>query len=670
MILTDKKGYSCLPPLDKAGMSRLGWSSLDFVYILGDAYIDHPSFGAALITRTLMSEGYRVGIISQPDWHDAEAFRALGKPKLGFLVSAGNIDSMVAHYTAAKKHRSEDMYTPGGKTGKRPDRASIVYCNRCREAFPGVPILLGGLEASLRRFAHYDYWDDKVRHSLVYDSGADILMYGMGERTVLELAAALKAGRAVREITELPGTCFQIADISEFKGAVVLPSYKEVAADKKLYAQAFMTETRENNHALGKRLIQQHEKGYLVVNPPAAPLSREEMDSVYDLPFTRLPHPFYKEKIPAIDEVSFSLTSCRGCFGACSFCALTFHQGRIIQSRSKESLLREAVQLTKMPGFKGYIHDVGGPTANFRRPACDKQMKYGACADRQCIGYKPCPNLKCEDGEYTQLLTELRKLPGVKRVFVRSGVRFDYALLCKDSGFLKELCAHHISGQLKVAPEHVSDKVLFYMNKPPHRVYEEFVKKYKAENEKLGRDQFLVPYYISSHPGCSLADAIELAVYIKQTGHRPEQVQDFYPTPGTLSTCMYYTGLDPRDGKPLHVPKDEEKAMQRALMQYWLPANRQLVLKALRCTGRTDLIGFGKDQLIPPRELAAKKPAEGSSKTAVHGRGPSGHVATAGTPAGKGTKQSERSGQGKRGASNSQRKNASAPGRTHSERKR
>lgn len=608
MTVTDKKGYTCLPPVDKAGMSRLGWSSLDFVYILGDAYIDHPSFGAALITRTLMNAGYRVGIISQPDWHDAAAFRALGRPKLAFLVSAGNIDSMVAHYTAAKKHRSEDAYTPGGLTGKRPDRASVVYCNRCREAFPGVPVLLGGLEASLRRFAHYDYWDDRVRHSLVYDSGADILMYGMGERTVLELAAELKAGRSVRELTDISGTCFQTGDISSFKDVVMLPSYAEVATDKKQYAAAYMAETRENNHALGKRLLQAHEKGYLVVNPPAAPLSREEMDTVYGFAYTRLPHPAYKEKIPAIDEVSFSLTSCRGCFGACSFCALTFHQGRIIQSRSRESLLKEAEQLTKMPGFKGYIHDVGGPTANFRQPACDKQIKAGACLDRQCIGYKPCPNLKCDDSEYTRLLTDLRKLPGVKRVFVRSGVRFDYALYCKDSGFLKELCAHHISGQLKVAPEHVADMVLFYMNKPPHRVYEEFVKRYAEENKKLGREQFLIPYYISSHPGCSLADAIELAMYIKKSGHRPEQVQDFYPTPGTLSTCMYYTGLDPRDNKPVHVPKDEEKAMQRALMQYWLPANRTLVLKALRITGRTDLIGFGQDQLIGPREISGKKP--------------------------------------------------------------
>lgn len=593
--------------MDKAGMSKLGWSSLDFVYVLGDAYIDHPSFGAALIIRTLMNAGYRVGIVSQPDWHTADPFRTLGKPRLAFLVSAGNIDSMVAHYTAAKKHRSEDMYTPGGKTGRRPDRASVVYCNRCREAYPGVPVLLGGLEASLRRFAHYDYWDDRVRHSLVYDSGADILMYGMGERTVLELADALKAGKPVKEITDIPGTCYQTADISAIEKAVMLPSYNEVASDKKQYAAAYMLETRENNHAIGKRLVQPHEKGFLVVNPPAAPLTTEEMDTVYGFAYTRLPHPSYKEKIPAIDEVSFSLTSCRGCFGACSFCALTFHQGRIIQARSRESLIKEAEQLTKMPGFKGYIHDVGGPTANFRQPACDKQLKAGACRDRQCIGYKPCPNLKCEDTEYTRLLTELRKLPGVKRVFVRSGVRFDYALYCKDSGFLKELCAYHISGQLKVAPEHVADKVLFYMNKPPHRVYEEFVKRYEEENKKLGREQFLIPYYISSHPGCSLSDAIELALYIKKSGHRPEQVQDFYPTPGTLSTCMYYTGLDPRDNKPVHVPKDEEKSMQRALMQYWLPANRRLVLQALRISGRTDLIGFGREQLIGPRELAPKK---------------------------------------------------------------
>ena len=650
MTVTDRKGYTCLPPLDKEGMDRLHWDTLDFVYILGDAYIDHPSFGAALITRTLMNAGYRVGIIAQPDWHGVEPFRALGRPKLGFLVSAGNIDSMVAHYTAAKKHRSEDMYTPGGKTGKRPDRASVVYCNRCREAFPGVPVLLGGLEASLRRFAHYDYWDDRVRHSLLYDSGADILMYGMGERTVLMLAEALKAGTPVKEITSVPGTCFQTSDISAFSDAVTLPSYREVTDDKKQYAGAYMLETRENNHAIGKRLVQAHEKGYLVVNPPAAPLTREEMDTVYGFPYTRLPHPVYKEKIPAIDEVSFSLTSCRGCFGACSFCALTFHQGRIIQSRSVESLIGEAEQLTKMPGFKGYIHDVGGPTANFRQPACEKQMRLGACPDRQCIGYKPCPNLKCEDDEYTELLKKLRRVPGVKRVFVRSGVRFDYALMCRNSGFLKELAAYHISGQLKVAPEHVSDRVLYYMNKPPHRVYEEFVKRYAEENKKLGREQFLVPYYISSHPGCTLEDAVALAQYIRTTGHRPEQVQDFYPTPGTLSTCMYYTGLDPRDMKPVHIPKDEEKAMQRALMQYWLPQNRTLVLKALRMTGRTDLIGFGREQLIPPREIAGKKHAgekTGSTKKEEPGKPRAGSVRRPaqtrkpgpGKPSGKPTKK-------------------------------
>ena len=592
-----------LPPMSKEEMRSMGIDEPDFVYILGDAYIDHPSFGAALITRTLMHAGFTVGIIAQPDWHSAEPFRALGRPKLAYLVSAGNIDSMVAHYTAAGKHRSEDAYTPGGKTGRRPDRATIVYCNRCREAYRDVPVLCGGLEASLRRFAHYDYWDDKVRHSLLFDAGADILMYGMGEKTVVALANALRDGVPVKKITGIPGTCYQTADISALTDAVLLPSYAEVASDKNLYAKAFMEETRQNNHALGKVLVQPHEKGYLVANPPAAPLTTAQMDEIYGLPYTRLPHPVYKEKIPAIDEVSFSLTSCRGCFGACSFCALTFHQGRILQSRSHESLIEEAKKLTEMPGFKGYIHDVGGPTANFRAPACEKQLTCGACPERQCIGYKPCKNLHCEDGDYTELLQKLRKIPGVKKVFVRSGVRFDYALLCKNGAFLRELVTHHVSGQLKVAPEHVSDRVLYYMNKPPHAVYASFVEKYKEENRRAGLSQYLVPYYISSHPGCTIEDAIELAVYIKKTGHRPEQVQDFYPTPGTLSTCMYYTGIDPRDGKQMHIPKGKEKAQQRALMQFWLSGNRELVLKTLREAGRQDLIGFGPDCLILPREL-------------------------------------------------------------------
>lgn len=591
--------FHCLPAVSKRDMENMGVEQLDFVYINGDAYIDHPSFGAAIITRVLMAAGFSVGIIPQPDWHDVKAFQALGRPRLAFLASSGNIDSMVNHYTAAKKKRSEDSYTPGGKAGKRPDRALIVYGNMCRRAYPGVPLLVGGIEASLRRFAHYDYWDDKVRHSILYDAGADILMYGMGERSVLALAEALDEGTPVHEIRNVPGTCYQTASLEGLEKYVLLPSYTEVSADKKQYCKAFMLESREQDALRGKILVQPHEKGYLVVNPPSAPLKQEEMDRVYDLPYTRKPHPMYKEPIPALQEVEFSLTSCRGCFGACSFCALTFHQGRVVQSRSHGSLLKEAKQLTAMGGFKGYIHDVGGPTANFRQPACSKQEKCGVCPDRQCIGYSPCPNMKADESDYVSLLKKLREVPGVKKVFVRSGVRFDYLLYDKKTDFLKELTAHHVSGQLKVAPEHVSDRVLYYMNKPPHRVYEAFVKRYEDMNRREGKQQYLVPYFISSHPGCTLDDAIELAEYIKKTGHRPEQVQDFYPTPGTLSTCMYYTGLDPRTMEPVHIPRGEEKKMQRALMQYWVPGNRETVRKALRLRGREDLIGRGSKALVP-----------------------------------------------------------------------
>ena len=582
-------------------MKARGIDGLDFVYISGDAYIDHPSFGTAIIARILQSRGYTVGIIAQPDWHDAEAFKSLGKPRLAFLVSAGNLDSMVDHYTAAKKRRSDDAYTPGGKAGRRPDRAVIVYANRCREAFPHVPVLIGGIEASLRRFAHYDYWDDRVRHSILYDSGADILMYGMGERSVAAIADALDAGVPVHEIRDIPGTCFRVNDPSEVPDAIVLPSFSEVSTDRRKYAEAFRIQFEEQDAIRGKRLLQPHEKGCLVQNPPQPPLSTEEMDAVYALPFTRRPHPSYREKIPAIDEVKFSITSCRGCFGGCNFCALTFHQGRVISARSHESILKEAREMTKDPDFKGYIHDVGGPTANFRKPACKKQLKSGVCRNRSCIGYERCQNLEVSHEDYVALLRKLRAVPGVKKVFIRSGVRFDYLLYDKSDAFLRELCEHHVSGQLKIAPEHIADRTLYYMNKTPHALYEEFLRRYARMNERLGRKQYVVPYLMSSHPGCTLRDAVELAQYLKKTGHRPQQVQDFYPTPGTVSTCMYYTGLDPRTMQPVFVPKDpKEKAMQRALMQYFLPSNFSTVRKALALCHREDLIGTGRNALVPP----------------------------------------------------------------------
>ena len=587
-------------------MARLSIDALDFVYVLGDAYIDHPSFGAAIIARVLQAKGFSVGFICQPDWHDVQDFRRLGRPRLGFLVSSGNIDSMVNHYTAAKKRRSEDAYSEGGQAGKRPDRATIVYANRCREAFPGVPVIIGGIEASLRRFAHYDYWDDKVRHSILYDAGADLLLYGMGERSIVALAEALDEGTPIRNIRHIPGSCYQSATLDGLEAYVTLPSYQEVATDKRKYAEAFMAEAREQDAMRGRTLVQAHEKGYLVCNPPSAPLTRTELDAVYALPFTRKPHPMYKGPIPALAEVAFSLTSCRGCFGGCNFCALTFHQGRVVTSRSEDSLVKEAETLTRDPGFKGYIHDVGGPTANFRHPACPKQTKSGVCPDRQCIGHDPCPVMKAhaDEKEYVHLLRRLRQVPGVKKVFVRSGVRFDYALFDKDDSFLRELVQHHVSGQLKVAPEHVAEGALAAMNKPSHEVYEAFLAKYARLNKQYGLKQYVVPYFISSHPGCTLADAIELSEYLKSINHRPEQVQDFYPTPGTVSTCMYYTGLDPRTMAPIHVPKGEEKRMQRALMQYWLPQNRPLVEKALRLCHREDLIGRGGRCLIPERQEA------------------------------------------------------------------
>ena len=611
-----RKPILTLPPMTPQELRELEIEQLDFVYISGDAYIDHPSFGTALIARVLQSHGYSVGIIAQPDWTDISSFRRLGCPRLAFLVSSGNIDSMVNHYTVAKRRRDEDLYSPAGRAGLRPDRATIVYANRCREAYAHVPVVIGGLEASLRRFAHYDYWDDRVRHSILYDSGADLLLYGMGERSIVEMADALDAGTPVRELRTIRGSCFRVNRLEELEpGYVLLPSYQEVSSDKKAYARAFQLESGEQDAVRGKRLVQAHEKGYLVANPPSLPLTTAELDAVYALPFTRRPHPIYHDHIPAIDEVAFSVASARGCFGGCSFCALTFHQGRVIQARSHESILREVRALTHDPDFKGYIHDVGGPTANFRQPACDKQLKSGVCRDRQCIGFERCKNLKVSHTDYVALLRKLRAVPGVKKVFVRSGVRYDYVMYDKDDTFLKELVEHHISGQLKVAPEHVSDRVLYYMNKPTSELYERFEQRYRQLNRRAGREQYTVPYLMSSHPGSELSDAILLACYLKKRGLRPQQVQDFYPTPGTLSTCMYHTGLDPRTMRPVYVAKSpHEKRMQRALMQYYLPRNFGLIRQALRQAGREDLIGYGKDCLVPPENAKPGKNAVDKSR--------------------------------------------------------
>lgn len=609
------KQKNAFPPINREEMRARGIDQLDFVFISGDAYIDHPSFGAAIITRMLESRGYSVGIIAQPDWHSVAPFQALGKPKLAFLISSGNIDSMVNHYSVSGSRRTTDVYTEEGVAGKRPDRATIVYANRCKQAYSGVPLIIGGIEASLRRFAHYDYWDDRVRHSILYDACADILIYGMGERAIIQVADELKSGKPISEITDIQGTCVRVNNADDRKNAVLLPSYTEVANDKRKYCEAFNAQTREQDSVRGKPLIQPHEKGFLLCNPPARPLSTKELDEVYALPYTRKPHPCYRGHIPALDEVSFSVTSARGCFGNCNFCALTFHQGRVVTARSHASILVEAEKMTWDPEFKGYIHDVGGPTANFRHPACEKQLKSGVCADRQCIGFNACRNLDTSEEDYVSLLRKMRELPRIKKVFVRSGVRYDYAMLDRDDTFLHELIEHHISGQLKVAPEHVSDRVLKYMNKPPHAVYERFVQKYEAINKSLGMRQYLVPYLISSHPGSNIHDAIELALYLKEKNYRPEQVQDFYPTPGTASTCMYYTGLDPTTMQPVYVAKSrEDKAMQRVLMQCHIRRNWPLIRKALRSADREDLIGSGRNCLVPPDYLSPDEQRAGSMK--------------------------------------------------------
>ena len=591
-------------PISKKDMDARGWTQCDFVYIIGDAYVDHPSFGHAIISRVLEDAGYKVGILSQPDWRDPASVTALGEPRLGFLVSGGNMDSMVNHYSVSKKHRQTDAFTPGGVMGKRPDYAVTVYCNLIRRIYKKTPIIIGGIEASLRRLAHYDYWSDKLKRSILLDAQADLLLYGMGERSIVEVADALNDGMDIHDVTYIDGTVFRVREPDPNLPCLRLPDYASLAADPRKYAESFYLQYCNTDPFSARRLLEPYgEHEFVVQNPPQKPLSQEEMDRVYGLPYCRTYHPSYEKQggVPAISEVRFSLASNRGCFGACSFCALTFHQGRIIQTRSHESLLAEAEAMTHEKDFKGYIHDVGGPTANFRQPACKKQLTKGACPNRQCLFPEPCKNMIADHSDYVALLRKLRKLPGVKKVFIRSGIRFDYLLADRSETFFHELVRYHISGQLKVAPEHVSDHVLEKMGKPRHAVYLQFLEKYKKINEQEHMKQFVVPYLLSSHPGCTLRDAVELAEYLRDTGHEPEQVQDFYPTPSTLSTVMYYTGLDPRTMEKVYVPKNpHEKAMQRALMQYRNPANYALVKEALVKAGRTDLIGFTPQCLIRP----------------------------------------------------------------------
>lgn len=587
-------------PVSKTDMKKRGWDYYDFLYISGDAYVDHPSFGTAIISRVLESRGYRVAILPQPDWHSAAELKSFGRPRLGVLVSAGNIDSMVNHYTVNKKRRSEDAYTPENRAGKRPDRATIVYCNLAREAFGDIPILIGGVEASLRRFAHYDYWSDKVRRSILFDSRADILMYGMGERQITEIADMLNMGVDVKEITTVPGTCFILPHADGYKE---IPSYEDCVNDKMAYAISCKEQYNEQNPYLGEALAQKHGNRYLIQLPPQPPLETDELDAVYDLPYMRNYHPMYEKYggIKAIDEVKFSLAANRGCYGNCSFCALAFHQGRIVTSRSDESLIKEAKIMIADPDFKGYIHDVGGPTANFRELACEKQKTHGACKTKRCLYPKPCKNMVIDHTKYLGILRKLRALPGVKKVFIRSGIRFDYLIADKDDTFFRELLQYHVSGQLKVAPEHVSDNALRYMGKPSNSVYNRFVEKFYKLNSEMNLKQYLVPYLMSSHPGSTLSDAVALAEYLNANKINPQQVQDFYPTPGTVSTCMYYTGLDPFTLEEVYVATDpKEKAMQRALLQYRNPDNYKIVRDALVAAGRTDLIGRSLNCLIPP----------------------------------------------------------------------
>lgn len=608
-------------PISKEDLKKRNIDQLDFIIVTGDAYVDHPSFGTAIIGRTLESQGFTVGIIPQPKWDNTDDFKKLGTPKYAFLVNSGNIDSMVNHYTAAKKRRHDDLYSPGGKSGFRPDRTVIVYCNRIREAFKDIPIVIGGIEASLRRFAHYDYWSDKVRRSILLDSKADLLIYGMGEKTIIQLAEMFRYGSKISDMTDIKGTCYVSKNVFNLSNYIEVPSFEEVSTDKKSYGEAFKGEYYEQDSIRGHMIVQKHGDRYLIQNPPQVPLTNEEMDFTYNLPFMRTYHPIYEASggIPAIQEVKFSITSHRGCYGSCSFCALTFHQGRVIQTRNADSIVDEAKLLTKLPDFKGYIHDVGGPTANFRHRACKVQIEHGTCKNRQCMFPGPCKNLIIDHKEYLSVLRRVRSIEGVKKVFVRSGIRYDYLIHDKDDTFFKELCKYHISGQLKVAPEHVTPRVLSQMGKPTREVYDRFVQKYFDINKKINKKQFLVPYLMSSHPGSDLNAAIELAQYVKKMGYTPEQVQDFYPTPGSLSTTIYYTGFNPLTGEKVYTPKtQEEKNMQRALIQFAVPKNYEIVKKALIKAGRTDLIGNGKDCLIPSNPPRQNKGKEKNKSTKIN----------------------------------------------------
>lgn len=614
-------------PICREDMEKRGWDQCDFVYVTGDAYVDHPSFGHAIISRVLEAHGYRVGIIPQPDWKDPGSIQILGEPRLAFLISAGNMDSMVNHYSVSKKRRAKDSYTPGGEMGKRPDYATVVYGNLIRSVYKKTPIVIGGIEASLRRLAHYDYWSGKLKRSILLDSQADLISYGMGERSIVEIADALNSGIDVKDITFIDGTVYKAENLDSVYDELRLPSYQSMKEDKREYAKSFYTQYCNTDPFVGKRLVEPYKGNlFIIQNPASKPLTQEEMDDVYALPYMRSYHPSYDEAggVPAISEVKFSLISNRGCFGGCNFCALTFHQGRIVQTRSHDSIVDEAKLLTEEPDFKGYIHDVGGPTANFRFPACEKQTTAGVCPERQCLFPKPCRNLRADHKDYIALLRKLRDIPKVKKVFIRSGIRFDYLLADPSREFLKELCQYHVSGQLKVAPEHVADNVLKRMGKPENSVYRQFMKEYKDMNDRLGLKQYLVPYLMSSHPGSTLTEAVELAEYLRDLGYMPEQVQDFYPTPSTISTCMYYTGLDPKTLTPVYVPTNpHEKAMQRALIQYRNPKNYDLVEEALKKAGRTDLIGYDKKCLIRPRRNEHRGPGgqEFYGKKNVSGKG-------------------------------------------------
>ena len=617
-------------PMTKQDMAERGWDTLDFIFVSGDAYVDHPSFGPAILCRLLEKHGYRVGIIAQPDWRGREDFCQLGRPRLAFLVSGGNMDSLLNKFTAAKRKRREDAYSPGGRTDCRPERAVTVYSNRLREIWPGVPVVIGGIEASLRRLAHYDYWTDSVRRSVLMDSGADLLVYGMGERQIIEIAAELHRGVSISAIQDVRGTCYRVPDFDCVYDYLKLPSFDEAKDNKKAFAEAFKLEYLEQDAIRGRKLVQQNGEACVVQNPPALPLSEEEMDEVYDLPYLRTYHPRYEAEggVPALREVQFSIVSHRGCFGGCHFCAIVSHQGRIIQRRSHASILREAAILTKLPGFKGYIHDVGGPTANFRRPSCDEQLARGTCRGKECLSPKPCRSLIADHSDYLDLLKELRAMPGVKKVFIRSGIRFDYLMLAKDD-FLETVCRHHISGQMKVAPEHISDRVTRLMGKSERNVYLRFAERFRKINMRLGKKQYLVPYFMSSHPGATIDDAVELAEFIRDLGYRPEQVQDFIPTPGTLSTAMYYSGIHPLTGEAVYTAKTpKEKRRQRALMQYWLPENRPVVREALRLAHREDLIGYGKQCLVRPETGAgtnrsrSRKDGREPAQTSGHKKAP------------------------------------------------